>query len=36
MNTLRLLSDDPALVVLLVFWRVVYPVLRWLYRCSEY
>lgn len=27
--TWRLIRDEPALVILLLFWRVVYPVLRW-------
>lgn len=33
--TWRLLRDDPRLVVLLVFWRVVYPVLVWVDRCMR-
>lgn len=31
MNTLRLLRDDPALIVLLVFWRIVVPIVRHLW-----
>jgi hypothetical protein len=29
--TWRLLRDDPALILLLIFWRIVYPVLRRVY-----
>ncbi len=31
MQTLRLLRDEPALVLLLMFWRCIYPVMRWLW-----
>lgn len=31
MATLRLLHDDPLLLLLLIFWRVVCPMLGWWY-----
>jgi hypothetical protein len=30
--TWRILRADPALVVLLLFWRVIYPLLRMVWR----
>lgn len=29
--TWQLLRDDPALILLLFFWRIIYPVMRWVW-----